>query len=131
MRILADTHVLLWWLADDKALGPKARTIITQTSNDVYCSSVSISEIWLKVRIGKLKIPEDFITALREQSFDTIMYDIKSAQGIQDLPDLAWKDPFDLMLLAQAVETDLSLMTADKNILNAKVKGLLTIDARE
>ena len=68
MRILLDTHFLLWWLADDPALGERARNVIASPENLVCYSAASIWEIRIKQRIGKLELPADFADSLEVQA---------------------------------------------------------------
>lgn len=112
MNLLLDTHVFLWWDRQDKALNADARALIADPANQVLVSAASIWEIAIKRRLGKL----DF----RGSAVATI-----GANGFQELPvlpidaeqagELAWphNDPFDRMLVAQAVRRGFTLATAD------------------
>ena len=60
MRILLDTHLLLWWLGNAPSLSDQARALISEPENTVFVSAVSLWEIWLKESLGKLRLPEDF-----------------------------------------------------------------------
>ena len=73
MRLLLDTHALLWWLADDQRLGPHARTLIADPGNDILVSAASLWEIVVKSRIGKLDASIEAVErALRRDSFERL-----------------------------------------------------------
>lgn len=103
MRLLLDTHALLWWLNDDAKLGNHARGLIGDSENDVLVSVVSLWEITVKLRIGKLDADlEEILAILPAQGFDRL--DISDAHliALAALP-LHHRDPFDHLLMAQAV----------------------------
>ena len=115
MNLLLDTHVLLWFISGDEKLGDKALEAILDDANTVYISTVSIQEIAIKVRIGKLAID---LEALAEQiesaDFERLDFDCRHAlvmAGIEQMQ--GHKDPFDIMLVAQAVADNLTVVTAD------------------
>ncbi len=105
MKLLLDTHALIWWLAGDEALSRRARDAIADPANSVAVSAASAMEVATKYRIGKLPG-----AALLAREFDRIV----AMQGFLDLPitvqharlagamDIAHKDPFDRFLIAQA-----------------------------
>ena len=113
MKMLLDTHVLLWWLDDNRALGKGARSHIADGSNQVLVSAVSIWEIIIKRSLGKLVIPNNF----RNQLGTLQSLDVKQghAFAVGDLPDYH-KDPFDRLLIAQCIVEGLVLVTSDTNI---------------
>ena len=103
MRLLLDTHALLWWLNDDERLGSHARRLIGDPENDVLVSAVSLWEITVKLRIGKLDADiEEIVAILPDQGFDRL--DITDAHliALATLP-LHHRDPFDHLRMAQAV----------------------------
>ncbi len=113
MRILLDTHLLLWWLGNSPALSGAARSLISDPGNTVFVSAVSHWEIWLKVSLGKLTVPADFETRFAGESFESLPLMATHARGLTLLP---WyhRDPFDRMLVAQAQAERLTLLTADE-----------------
>lgn len=113
MNLLLDTHVLLWVMANDPALPPVARDIISQ-ANTVYASAVSVWEVSIKAVLGKLKIDQDrFMKALPATGFTPLPVTWEHADAVRRLPNLH-RDPFDRMLVAQAISEPLKLMTADQ-----------------
>ena len=116
MRLLLDTHALLWWLADDLALSPAARRLISHANNDVLVSAVSAWEIATKVRLGKLSgaedLAEDFAGFLARERFEELT--ISAEHGIRAglLPG-PHKDPFDRVLVAQSQAENLPIVSND------------------
>ena len=112
MRILLDTHLILWWLANSPSLPEQARTLIGDPENTVFVSAVSLWEIWLKESLGKLRLPPDFESKLAEESFEDLPLTAAQARQAALLP---WRhrDPFDRMLVAQAKVENLTFLTAD------------------
>ncbi|MGH7668823.1 MAG: type II toxin-antitoxin system VapC family toxin [Gemmatimonadaceae bacterium] len=112
-RLLLDTHVWLWWQADDSRLGAGARRTIAGAA-EVKFSAASAWEIAIKVAIGKLSLPRaaDIEAELARDGFLPLPVEIAHAEGMRALPDLH-RDPFDRMLVAQARAEELTLVTAN------------------
>lgn len=115
MRVLLDTHVLLWWLADDPRLAAGIRAAIADGGNTIYVSSVSIAEIAIKTSLQKLRAPDGLLRSLLAEGFDELPLLSVHAERLADLP---WhhRDPFDRMLVAQAAVEQLLLATQDKKL---------------
>jgi PIN domain nuclease of toxin-antitoxin system len=112
MRILLDTHVYLWWLQDHPNLSPAARARII-AATDVYVSSASIWEASIKAGLGKLDVDIDELVAQIDASgFRELPISARHAAMVTRLPDIH-RDPFDRMLVAQALCEPLRLLTAD------------------
>ena len=116
MRLLVDTHVLLWWILDDPALSPSARRHLGNPGNAILVSSASAWEIATKFRIGKLpdvdELVADFEGYLVRAHFESYPVTIDHAVRAGLLPG-PHKDPFDRMLIAQAQAESLPLVSAD------------------
>ena len=113
MGFLLDTHVLLWWLANDPKLSADVREIIRNPVNDSFVSAATIWEIAIKTSLGKLKQPDDLLAVLRDNRFQVL--DI-SAEHCLKVGSLPWhhKDPFDRMLISQALVEGLTIITVDQ-----------------
>jgi PIN domain nuclease of toxin-antitoxin system len=122
-RLLLDTHVLLWWLADNPALGRKARKLIADTRNEVFISAVTIWEIAIKKPAGKLEAPDDIDTIVEDEGFSKLPINLYHGEVPGKLP-LHHKDPFDRMLIAQSITIPLVLMTNDDSIRQYDVQTL-------
>ena len=112
MKLLLDTHVLLWWLADDPALSPVRRSAIADPANVVYVSAASAWEISIKRALGKLVAPEDLTGALSESELEQLPVTVAHAEVVGALP-LHHRDPFDRMLIAQAQVEGRAVVTGD------------------
>lgn len=115
MKLLLDTHLLLWWLDGSPSLPATAREMIRDPENTVFVSAVSLWEIRLKESLGKLRLPADFSERLAAESFESLPL---MASHTRQVGLLAWhhRDPFDRMLVAQALAEKLVLLTADETL---------------
>jgi PIN domain nuclease of toxin-antitoxin system len=115
VRYLLDTHVFLWWIADDDRLSDRARTIIADGQNVLYLSAASCWEIVIKSRLGRLTLagdPEELIPEhMARNSIQGLPVRISHALQSR-LPDYH-RDPFDRLLVAQSQMEDLPLLTSD------------------
>ena len=112
MRLLLDTHALLWSLGDPDRLDAEARGAIQDAQNDVLVSAASVWEMAIKSALGKLSTPDDLLAQLRLNRFDALDVTLHHAQAVEHLPMLH-RDPFDRMLVAQARSDGLRLVTRD------------------
>lgn len=112
MNLFLDTHVVLWWLNDSEALAATARKAISDTDNLVILSAAVIWEIRIKQAIGKLEIPPDFYEVLQHQGFEMLPITPAHAYAVGDLPG-HHRDPFDRILIAQAMLEGFTIVTHD------------------
>lgn len=112
MNLLLDTHIVLWWLADNDRLAQSHRELIGRDSQ-VYVSAVSAWEMSIKAALGKLSMPVGLTEALTAQGFDELPITAEDGLAAGSLPR-HHDDPFDRMLIAQALRRDLLLVTADR-----------------
>ncbi len=126
-RLLLDTHVLLWWLADNKSLGRQARALIAAPGNTVFVSAVSTWEISIKKARGLLQAPDDIDSIVDEEGFEKLTITLFHGERAGALPDIH-RDPFDRMLIAQAQAEGLEIITGDAQIAKYGVK---TIDSKK
>jgi PIN domain nuclease of toxin-antitoxin system len=115
MRLLLDTHVLLWALADSPELARDLRRKIADPSNDVLVSAASVWEIAIKKRLGKLDAPDNLLEVLEASDFSPLFINFVHAAAAGSLPP-HHDDPFDRMLIAQAQSEGLILVTADRRL---------------
>lgn len=124
MKILLDTHILLWWLADDKQLGTQARDLIADPANDIFVSVVSLWEIVVKLRIGKLQ--GDFAEisdAIAQNGFALLPISLANLHELRGLP-MHHRDPFDHLLIAQAISEPAIFVSEDQSITKYPVQVL-------
>ncbi len=115
MQLLLDTHVLLWWLDGGDSLTTEARDAVAEPSNTVLLSAVVVWECRIKQALGKLVIPAEFADALEQQGFAELPVRTRHAHRVASLPDVH-RDPFDRLLVAQALEENLMIVTRDASI---------------
>lgn len=115
MKILLDTHLLLWWLNDSSELPAEARELIRNPENTIFISAVTLWEIRIKESLRKLRLPPNFDEALGEEEFENLALSASQVSGISQLP-MIHRDPFDRMLIAQARATRMTLLTADDTV---------------
>lgn len=116
MRLLLDTHALLWWLADDARLGARTRELIADPGNDILVSTVSLWEIVVKARAGKLTADIAEITeAMAREGFAVCSIDTRHLLTLAGLP-MHHRDPFDHLLMAQAISEDATFVSDDRHV---------------
>ncbi len=115
MNLLVDTHILLWWLADSSELPAVARELLIDAANIVHVSAASVWEISMKRSTGRLKIPDAYQDTIASQGFIELPMTWAHARAAGELPPIH-RDPFDRMLVAQAIAEKLSLLTVDADV---------------
>ena len=120
MNIILDTHVLIWALENNPALSDKAAENIINAENMVFVSAASVWEIGIKRSMGKLEAPDNLIEEIKRHRFTPLPMTTDHAELAGKLPQIH-KDPFDRMLIAQAVYENLTLVTRDEWIFNLNV----------
>lgn len=127
MKCLLDTHAFIWLITEDPKLSPAACDCIFDGRTSLYLSSASVWEIVIKCTIGKLRLPghpQAFISRqLVTNSIEELPITFKHAFHLQQLPD-HHKDPFDRMLVAQAISEKLPIITIDPIIAQYPVKTI-------
>lgn len=117
MRVLLDTHALLWWLSEDPALSANARNAISAMPNTVVVSVTSAWEVAIKFRIGKLPtaagLVENFRQKMEQQNFEMLPISLDHAIRAGMLPQIH-KDPFDRMLIAQCQAENLAIVSNEE-----------------
>jgi PIN domain nuclease of toxin-antitoxin system len=121
--LLLDTHVVLWWLADDPQLSPTQISAIKDKRNTCYVSAATVWEISIKAAIGKLVIDSDYMEQLRSEGFLELPITWGHAHAIQNLPP-HHRDPFDRLLIAQAKMETMFLVSGDEFIAKYEVAVL-------
>ncbi len=119
MRFIVDTQVWLWWHAEPEKLGPKARALLEDENNEAFLSAASVWEIAIKYSVKKLPLPEaprEYVSSRIASGQFSIM-DITANHALEcaALP-MHHKDPFDRILVSQAMVERISILTADRII---------------
>jgi PIN domain nuclease of toxin-antitoxin system len=125
MKCLLDTCTFLWIISGSNELSPRARALFVDSANDVLLSAVSVWELSVKHALGKLPLPvpiERFLVEQRERhGIVTLPLDEQAVLHLHKLPALH-RDPFDRMLICQAIEHDCLLLTPDPLIAQYPVR---------
>lgn len=126
-RLLLDTHTFLWWLDDAPQLSAAAIRAISDANNECYLSLASCWEMAIKSSLGKLHLAkpvERFVSEqLAENSFILLNIELRHVAKVQKMP-FQHRDPFDRLLIAQAITEKLTIVTADKAFAEYAVKTL-------
>ncbi len=115
MNLLLDTHALVWWDVADARLSVAARAAITNPANYVFVSAASIWEIAVKQRVGRIPFTGSPIASIERNGFSSLPISGEHAEVAAQLPPIH-RDPFDRMLIAQALLQGLVLVTSDRFI---------------
>jgi PIN domain nuclease of toxin-antitoxin system len=124
MKLLLDTHVLLWWLEDPALIAHAARIEIANPRHAVYVSAASIQEIIIKQLQNRLSCPEPLLPLLEVNRFSHLPITLTHALAMRELPRLH-KDPFDRQLVAQCRSDAMTLITRDSVLTKYEVSFLL------
>jgi PIN domain nuclease of toxin-antitoxin system len=113
VKLLLDTHAALWWLADDDRIGEEVIRHLTDDTNQVLISAVVVWEVAIKRSLGKLDAPEDLAPTLLAAGAQPLPVTLEHAAAVEKLP---WRlrDPFDRLLVAQALTEDAAIVSRDE-----------------
>lgn len=125
MRLLLDTHIILWWFENNPLLSTQARNAIGEGKNDVFVSAVSTWEMTIKKALGKLRFPADIEERMHAHRFTLLPITVAHTFAVGKLP-FHHNDPFDRLLVAQADVEGLTLVTHDKRLQDYHISILLT-----
>ncbi len=114
MRLLLDTHVVLWQLGGTRALGRRAEQAV-RAADELLFSAVSFAEIGVKAALGRLDVPADLVARVRDAGVGALPLRAEHGLAVAGLP-LHHRDPFDRLLVAQASLERLALVTADRRL---------------
>ncbi len=112
MRILVDSNILFWSIVEPDRLSKRMTDLLEDERNQVWASAIGIAELRIKQRIGKLELPGDFDGLIVRTGFDVLSFAGSHTALLAELP-LHHRDPFDRMMIAQAICEGLTVATAD------------------
>ena len=113
MKIIIDTHIYLWALAKPNKIATEKRRELESLANTIYVSSITIAELIIKASLGKLTIDFDPLVLTEEMGFVPLDFSAADAVLLKTLP-FHHRDPFDRMLIAQAIAQKFSIMSDDR-----------------
>ncbi|PRY58528.1 type II toxin-antitoxin system VapC family toxin [Glycomyces artemisiae] len=114
--LLLDSQTALWVMDDNPRLGDRARQRI-EAASAVHVSVATVWELTIKSMLGKLKIPDDFADRVESSGLELLEISADHAEGLRDFPELLRHDPFDRLIISQAYQHRLTLLTADAVLL--------------
>jgi PIN domain nuclease of toxin-antitoxin system len=123
MRLLLDTHTFLWWVEDSPRLPRRFRLAIAEPTNDVFVSAVSVWEIAIKRRTGRISLSGGIFDEIESHGFLPLPIAVEHAEAVEQLP-VIHRDPFDRILVAQAMTEGLILLSVDTDIVKYPAKFL-------
>jgi PIN domain nuclease of toxin-antitoxin system len=115
LRLLLDTHTVVWAITEPERVAPEALGLIESSENEVFVSVVSPWELAIKLSRRRIELPQVFYETLRDGQFSLLPVTIRHTEAIVALPH-HHRDPFDRMLIAQAQVEGLTLVTSDREI---------------
>jgi PIN domain nuclease of toxin-antitoxin system len=115
MRLLLDTHVILWWYFDSSRLSREHIRLIADETNEVYVSAASIWEIEVKRRNGKLKCPVDMLERIKADGFSILPIMAEHLVPLRTIPNIH-NDPFDRILVCQSLVEKIPLISYDEKV---------------
>jgi len=121
MRILLDTHTLVWALHEPGKLTLKIKDLLANVNNMVFISVASLWELQIKRSLGKITLPDNFITQLQECGYELLTIKSEHISQLEDVL-LIHRDPFDRMLIAQSAYENIPLVTTDSEILKYDIE---------
>ena len=128
MNLLIDTHIFLWLLFNPEKISNSHLKLLEQPENSIYLSDISLWEISLKFSIGKISlegvVPDNLPMLANKMGINSLALDSKIASSFHKLPKLAHKDPFDRMLIWQAIENSYQLVSNDSSFIEYEKFGL-------
>ena len=131
MRYLLDTHAMVWAITETSKLSPQVREILEDPNHQILVSPVSFWEISLKFALGKLELnhvlPEDLPNACVEMDFDIQPLEPEAASTLHHMKGTYHKDPFDRMLIWQAIYYKIPLISKDQIIAQYSSEGLTLV----
>jgi PIN domain nuclease of toxin-antitoxin system len=129
MNYLLDTHIFLWTVASSDKLPKNVQKTITNLNNEIFVSAVTFWEIAIKFRLGKLDLgglnPSEFLRIAEEMEFQTINLSAEESSSYFQLKEEHHKDPFDRMLVWQAIQRNLTIISKDRKLEQFSDFGLM------
>ncbi|MDO8185352.1 type II toxin-antitoxin system VapC family toxin [Conexibacter sp. JD483] len=113
MKLLLDTHAALWWLDGGERVGPRASDALVDSTNEVLLSAAVVWEVAIKRSLGKLRAPAGFAAEIQSAGALPLPVTVAHAEAVEQLP---WhhRDPFDRLLIAQALAEGATLVSRDE-----------------
>jgi PIN domain nuclease of toxin-antitoxin system len=116
MKLLLDTHALIWFISGDNRLGEQAKEAFLNSDNKLYFSKASLWEMTIKISLGKLVLSENWLAAIEKEMISNgiqwLEIEIDHCKTLADLP-FHHRDPFDRLLISQAISETMAIISID------------------
>jgi PIN domain nuclease of toxin-antitoxin system len=116
MRLLLGTHSFLYWVEDSPRLPKRFRAAIAEPTNDVFVTAVTVWEVAIKRRTGRIVFPRGIVEEIASQGFQPLPIAIRHAEAVEHLP-IIHRDPFDRMLVTQTMAEGMVLLTVNAQMI--------------
>jgi PIN domain nuclease of toxin-antitoxin system len=124
MRVLLDTHILIWGLCEPDRLNDKTKELLTNIDNIIFVSIASLWELQIKKSLNKITLPDDFTSQLQENGYELLNITHEHISKLDTIP-MIHRDPFDRMLISQCIYESIPLVTKDTEIIKYNIQTII------
>ncbi|WP_316354325.1 type II toxin-antitoxin system VapC family toxin [Candidatus Trichorickettsia mobilis] len=124
MRVLLDTHTLIWGLCEPEKLNVETKKLLINVDNIIFVSVASLWELQIKKSLNKISLPDKFASQLQEHGYELLNITHEHIAKLDDLP-MIHRDPFDRMLIAQSIYENIPLITKDAEIVKYNIQIII------
>ena len=121
MRVLLDTHTLIWGLCEPDRLNVKTKELLTNIDNIIFVSIASLWELQIKKSLNKITLPDNFTSQLQENGYELLNITHEHISKLDTIP-MIHRDPFDRMLISQCIYENIPLVTKDTEIIKYNIQ---------
>lgn len=124
MKLLLDTHTLIWGLCEPEKLNDKTKDLLINVHNIIFVSIASLWELQIKKSLNKITLPNDFALQLQKHGYELLNIGHEHISKLNDIP-MIHRDPFDRMLIAQSMYENIPLITKDIEIIKYNIQTII------
>jgi PIN domain nuclease of toxin-antitoxin system len=124
MRVLLDTHTLIWGLCEPDRLNVKTKELLTNIDNIIFVSIASLWELQIKKSLNKIILPDNFASQLQEYGYELLNITNEHISKLDTIP-MIHRDPFDRMLISQCIYENIPLVTKDTEIIKYNIQTII------
>jgi PIN domain nuclease of toxin-antitoxin system len=124
MRVLLDTHTLIWGLCEPDRLNVKTKELLTNIDNIIFVSIASLWELQIKKSLNKITLPDNFTSQLQENGYELLNITHEHISKLDTIP-MIHRDPFDRMLISQCIYENIPLVTKDTEIIKYNIQTII------
>ena len=124
MRVLLDTHTLIWGLCEPDRLNVKTKELLANIDNIIFVSIASMWELQIKKSLNKITLPDNFTSQLQEHGYELLNITNEHISKLDTIP-MIHRDPFDRMLISQCIYENIPLVTKDTEIIKYNIQTII------